>query len=210
MKLLARLVTVISLALFVCRGSGPLFGSENSPKSNETVLLQLCRDVVGGFSDELRLPDTTTVVVQVGSGEANLFFAPTLLEAFRNRFSAVYTRGEVIGVTVNVAVQEFRVSYGETFSEGIFSAQKTERAITETWRLSVVRNSDGKVLWAGAKDAISMDTVAVNDIRRLERSSAYLAAGIGPQRSVYEKIIEPFIIAVAAGVAVYLFFTIRS
>ena len=205
-----RLVVVISLALVLCGGSGPLLGSENEARSNEAVLLQLCRDVVERFNDELRLPDTTRIVLQAGSGEANLFFAPSLLEAFRSRFPAVYTRGDAAGVTVNAAVQEFRVSYGETFSDGMFSAEKSERRITETWRLSAVRNSDGKLLWAGAKDAISLDTVAVAEIQHLEQSSAHLTAGIGPQRSAYEKIIEPFIIVAAAGVAVYLFFTIRS
>ena len=210
MKRPLRLVALVSLGLLVSPESGLLLGSENGAKSNETIFLQLCRDAVGSFNGELNLSDSTAMVVQAGSGEANLFFSPTLLEAFRSRFSAVFTRGEMAGVTVSAALQEFRVSYGETFSDGIFSTQRTERVITETWQFSAVRNNDGKVLWAGAKGGMSRDTIDVAEIPRLEHSSAHLVAGIGPQRSVYEKLIEPFIIVAAAGVAVYLFFTIRS
>ena len=203
-------VAVLSLALLFYGQISPLFAAENAAHSNESVLVQLCRDIVAQFNDELRLPDTTAIVVEVGSKEADLFFTPALLEVFRSRFSTVYLRGEAPGVTVNAAVQEFHIAYGKTFSDGMFSAERTERTISETWRFTAVRKSDSRVLWAGTKDATSRDTVDVAEISQLEQSSARLTVGIGPQHSAYEKLFEPFIIVAAAGVAVYLFFTIRS
>jgi hypothetical protein len=76
--------------------------------------------------------------------------------------------------------------------------------------MTAMRFEDGKILWAKSKGASLVDTVYVDDIPNLQVSSERIAKGVMPQRSAMEKFIEPFIIVGAAGVAVYLFFTIRS
>ena len=73
-----------------------------------------------------------------------------------------------------------------------------------------MRNADGKILSAETERRSFSDTVYVDEISNLQESSKHIAAGPMPGRSALERFIGPLIIAGAAGIAVYLFFTIRS
>ena len=75
---------------------------------------------------------------------------------------------------------------------------------------NLMRNSDGKVLRSDWDSLARTDTIAVAEIHDLERGTERLSPGVPPEPSWLEKFLEPVIIGGAAGVAVYLFFTIRS
>ena len=113
-------------------------------------------------------------------------------------------------VEVSASVEDVTVSYGDPFSDGFFSPRKCQRNLDLRLTLTAKQCRGGKILWAGDEPASLTDTVNVADVPLLEQSTEHIAKGIHPQRSILERLIEPFIIVGATGVAIYLFFTIRS
>ena len=55
-----------------------------------------------------------------------------------------------------------------------------------------------------------VDTVSVDQIARLSVSAQHVASGEPPRPSLWEKIVEPAILTVSSGIAIYVFFTVRS
>jgi hypothetical protein len=186
-----------------------LYAADRNPKPNKEVLFQACRDAVAGFIAETQIPDTTEIVLMIEGGEINRFFAQALTESFRRRFSSVFTQRAASGVEISASIAEAAVIYEQPFSEGFFFARKCERQVEVDVRMTAMRSVDGKILWAGTKSSSYADTVFVSEIPKLQQSSEHIARGVMPQRSAMERFIEPLIIVSAAGVAVYLFFTIR-
>lgn len=179
-------------------------------KSNAAVFYQLCQEVAASTLSEAQIADTSTIVLKIEDGEINHFFARLLTETFRHRFSSLFTRNTPSGIEVSVSIAQVSVAYGQPFSDGFFSARRSERRIDVGVRMSAMRYEDGRILWATSKGASFVDTVYVDDIPDLQVTGERIAKGVIPQRSAIEKLIEPFIIVGATGVAVYLFFTIRS
>jgi len=197
------------LAVFVPGLSQVLWSGEN-PKSNEEIMVDLSRDAAGVFCTGLKISDTTSVAVSIENGEVNRFFSRPLLESFRQHFVFLYARSGTASVDIAVSVPEITVTYGESFSEGLFSARESQRTIGISVRLTAMRNADGKILSAETERRSFSDTVYVDEINNLQASSKHIASGPMPDRSALERFIGPLIIAGAAGIAVYLFFTIRS
>jgi len=162
------------------------------------------------FCADAKLPDTSAVSVSIGGGEVNAFFAPVVVQVLRQHFPALYSRRSASAFDISATVAGVSVLYGEGFSDGIFAGQRCRRTIDVELRLSVTRNDDGRVLWAGSEKASRSDTVYVSDIRGLQKSSLSISSGQEPAHSTLERLLEPLIIGGAAGVVVYLFFTIRS
>jgi hypothetical protein len=206
---MSRVAHIALVALLVSGMAKSLYAADRNPKLNKEILFQACRDAVAGFISETQIPDTTEIVLMIEGGEINRFFAQVLTESFRRRFSSVFTQHATSGVEISASIGDAAVIYEQAFSESFFSARRCERQVEVGVRMTAMRSVDGKILWAGTKSSLYTDTVYVSDIPKLQQSSEHIARGVMPQRSAMERFIEPFIIVSAAGVAVYLFFTIR-
>lgn len=205
-----RFAHIVLIPLLVSGTAEQLCAADKNPKSNEEIMFQLCRDAVGTFVIESKIADTAEVFLQIESGEVNRFFTHTVIESFLQRFSSLFTQHGKASVECAVSIGEVTVSYGQPFSEGFLSTRKSERLVGVKLRLTATKNPERKILWAGTTSKSFSDTVSIDEIPKLQHSSEHIAKGVIPQRSMMERLIEPFIIVTAAGVAVYLFFTIRS
>ncbi|HTY11659.1 MAG TPA: hypothetical protein VMF88_11380 [Bacteroidota bacterium] len=184
--------------------------AEGIPRTNEEILTMLSKQAADDFCEAVNIPDTTALDVIEESGEVNRFFFPPLLEAFRRHFTLLYTRSGVSSVELRISGAQAAVHYGQSFSDGFFSARKCSRELSVSFRFSAIRAADGKVLLSATHARAFSDTVNVDEISKLQESSKQVASASLPERSAFERFIAPLIIAGAAGVAVYLFFTIRS
>jgi hypothetical protein len=173
-------------------------------------MFDLSREAVDVFCADSKISDTTSIALIMENGEVNRFFSQPLLESFRQHFVSLYARSGASGVDILGSVAEVGVSYGEPFSEGFFSARKSQRTVDIAFQFAATRSVDGKILWAGTEKRSFSDSVYVDEISKLQESSKHIASGPLPDRSALERFIEPLIIVGAAGIAVYLFFTIRS
>ncbi len=203
-------IHIVFIALLVPGIPEILLGSDKNPKSNEGLMIDLSREGVDDFCADVKIPDTTAIDLRIDEGEINRFFTQPLIESFRRHFASLYTRSSTSSVEIVASIAEVGVAYGEPFSNGFFSSRKSDRTVTVALRCTATRNADGKVLWSGTKRNSSVDTVYVDEITKLQESSKRIASGAMPDRSALERFIGPLIIAGAAGVAVFLFFTIRS
>jgi len=191
-------------------GTRALSFDASVPKSNGAVLSDLCLQTVNHFCDDAKIPDTSTIRLTIEEGDANRFLAGTLAQGFRQRFTGVYSGNGIADLGVVSSVASAGIVYGEPFSDGLFSARQCCRTVTLAMRFVVTRYVDGKILWAGTQNAEYNDTVKVSDMEDLQKGSEKIIHGEIPAGSILEQFLEPFIIGGAAGVAVYLFFTIRS
>lgn len=203
-------LTHIAFVVLLAAGIPAILHGGEKPRSNEELMVDLSHKVVDDFCADVKISDTTTITLNVENGEVNRFFSQPLIESFRQHFVSLYTHNAASSIDILVSTAEVGVTYGEPFSEGYFSARKTERTVELAIRLTVAQNANGKILWAGTKKSSFSDTVNVDEISKLRESSKRIAIGAMPDRSVLERFFEPLIIVGAAGVAVYLFFTIRS
>ncbi len=200
----------VAFIVLLISGMPEILRSEGIPRSNEEIMIGLSREAADELITDWKIPDTTSIALIMENGEVNRFFSPPLLECFRQRFAALYARSGAASVDILGSVAGVGVTYGEPFSDGFFSARKSQRTVDVALRFSATRNADGKILWAGTEKRSFSDTVYVNEISKLQESSKHIATGPLPESSALERFIEPLIIAGAAGIAVYLFFTIRS
>ncbi len=205
-----QVIHIVLIALLASGVPEILRAGDKYPKSNEEIMIDLSREAVDAFCADLKIPDTTAVDLQIENGEVNRFFTQPLVESFRQHFVSLYTHNSTSSAEILASIAEVGVVYGEPFSEGLFSTRKSERTVTAALRFTATRSADGKVLWAGTKKNSFSDTVYVDEIASLQQSSKRIASGVMPDRSALERFIAPLIIAGAAGIAVFLFFTIRS
>lgn len=110
---------------------------------------------------------------------------------------------------LSVQIRQLSVAYVDRFSEGLFERVRTSRTV-ELWLETIANDSSGRLRWSGTIHKIASDTVDVDDIDRLEQSTVQFVRGTPPARTILERLLEPAVVIGAAGIAVYLFFTIRS
>ena len=205
----SQFVHVLFIALLVS-GTPEILRAGGNPRSNEEIMVDLSREAADIFCADVKISDTASIALNMENGEINRFFTQPLLESFHQHFVSLYARSGAPSVDILVSVAEVGVTYGEPFSDGFFSSRKSQRTVGIALRFAATRSADGKVLWAGTEKRSFSDTVYVDEISKLQESSKHIASGPLPDRSALERFIEPLIIAGAAGIAVYLFFTIRS
>ncbi len=210
MKARLRYALIMFAGVLVLGAADSVLAGTGNSKPNREIMEGLCRDALDAFFDAAKIPDTTEIVLHIEDGEANHFFTPIFFESFHQRYRALYSHDRTSGAGVSVSLGALTVDYGSPFSESFLSARLSERRINVAVRFTAVQNSDGKVLWSGTEAKSLTDTVFVDEIPVLRMSSEHVAGSVMPERSALERIVEPFIIVAAAGVAVYLFFTIRS
>lgn len=200
----------VAFVVLLVAGTPGILRADGNPRSNEEIMIALSHEAASAFCSDLKVPDTASITLKIENGEVNRFFVQPLTESFRQHFLSLYARSGASSVDVLASVADVRVTYGETFSEGVFSARKCRRVVDIAVQFTATSNADGKILSAETEKRTFSDTVYADEISKLQDSSKRIASGPLPDRSVLERFIEPLIIVGAAGIAVYLFFTIRS
>ncbi len=111
-------------------------------------------------------------------------------------------------LTVDAA--ELHVRYDDAFRRGIFGTRMVRRTVSVGLSARCVRASTGEVMFGGPVDRMRADTVSIDDISTLELAGAAATHGEVPEGGLLDRFIEPFVIIGTTGVAVYLFFHLRS
>jgi hypothetical protein len=111
---------------------------------------------------------------------------------------------------IEVADVEYHVNYDSMFTDGFLGAKKVHRNIFARLAVIVQNKISGEVLFNDILKNHFIDTVAIDDITLLELSSAKSTQGKIPNDNFISRYLEPFIIIGATGVAVFLFFHVRT
>lgn len=105
---------------------------------------------------------------------------------------------------------EMHVRYDDMFRKGIFGTRLVRRTLSADLSSRMLDGLTGVVLYGGALARVWSDTVAIDDIGALELAGAPSTRGEIPEGGLLDRFIEPFVIIGTTGVAVYLFFHLRS
>ena len=102
------------------------------------------------------------------------------------------------------------VHYDEIFRDGFLGSKNTRRTISVQLNCLLTNRTTGEVLYSGSPKRESVDTVSVESIPSIETAAIKSTHGELPSETFLDRIIEPVVLIGATGVAVYLFFHIRS
>ncbi len=105
---------------------------------------------------------------------------------------------------------ELKVRYDEPFHERLFGESKSQRVVTVTVPFTLSERQTGKVLRSETIEHVFADTVATGEISQLEQQHIPSTVAPLPDRSFFDKLLEPLLIIGSTGVAIFLFFHIRS
>lgn len=153
-----------------------------------------------------------TCVLRFTRDESLGFLEHSFVEALRN--VPVYVRetaAESAGLRV-CEVQPVRadVTYERVFREGWFTERKVIRSVVVEISFKILRTPGGDVVASGLRSERFRDTIRVRDIERIETPIVKATHAELPSGSLFERLVEPLVILVSAGVVIYLFYTVRS
>lgn len=195
MTALLRSITCAVLIGTVCAAA-----EHGASGSTRTQFLRLCDSTASVLSNELRT--YRSVAVSAESDTFSSFYTPLIAYGLGERGIPAAADAPSIHCLVRVAA----VEYGEPFTESFFGPRRCTRTVA----LTVSIRGDLPVTCPARISFSCSDTVLVSDIPMLDASAPPRTKVVLPERSWLDTVLEPAIITVASGVAIYLFFTIRS
>ncbi len=195
----------VTLVLFsIC------FASEHEPsKNNREIFFRLCDSamveiVSAGINQQM------PVTLQTGNDIISSYFHHRFIQGLSLRNIPTYLKTDSAMTTLELTVRESSVFYGEVFTESFFGERKTERKLTLSLNATFISNSNGKVISAVQVSKTFTDTVAYSAVEQFNEQAPPLSGYVRPALTFFDSILEPAIVTIASGVAIYLFFTIRS
>lgn len=103
-----------------------------------------------------------------------------------------------------------KVHYTDMFRDGLFGIKKIKRTISVDCSYQIQNRGTKEVLRSESLSRSYGDTISVDDVSQVESDGVRSTHAELPSENFLDKIVEPFVIIGATGVAVYLFFHIRS
>lgn len=154
-----------------------------------------------------------SLAVRVVPQEENQFFNHIAAMVFRDKGIQVFEgKDSTVSahVLLTVPATTLNVEYGNFMHNGLFGTKRVTRSVSAVVAATVENTATHEVLFSSDLKKVSVDTVDVNDIEHLENPSLKWTRGDVPQENFIDRAIEPFVIIGATGIAIYLFFHIRS
>ncbi|MBI5214251.1 MAG: hypothetical protein HY960_00700 [Ignavibacteriae bacterium] len=113
-------------------------------------------------------------------------------------------------VELQIISPDLKVKYDDSFRSGFLGETKARRTISLSFPFLIKESQTNKVLASSTLPYSYSDTVSVSMIPMLEQEGIPSTHAPLPEGSFFDKLLEPFIIIGATGIAVYLFFHVRS
>lgn len=198
-----RYITIGMFFLSLCTAA-----EQDYTISNREVFYRLSDSLISAASNDVN--SNSSLIVSMPRDTFSSYFQPIFLQSFAARNIPIVQRSDSSHMSLDLSVREATVVYSEVFSESFFGSRKTRRSVTLSATGTLVSAAEGKVLWSKQYVVSFSDTVNFAETENLGSSSPPLTAYVPPELSLFDSILEPAIVTIASGVAIYLFFTIRS
>ena len=133
---------------------------------------------------------------------------------FENRFitsfnNEVQNKGQEdlpLASTIKYVIEDTRVSYGEVFRKNLFGDYFVQREVKLKGNFII----SGEEMITKDFSFNYADTIKYNSIDEVETGGLPITKGKIPPEPLFQSLVEPAVIVITAGLAVYLFFTVRS
>jgi hypothetical protein len=182
-------------------------------KTNLEVMQELLGQAARQIVDQSHIPSADTIHVRLKPHDDGWIAQTSIVSTLRAMGYEILVgdtsliRGRYL---IDISSSQLQVRYDDMFHDGFLGKKKVRRTINITFTCQTIRTSSGEVLWSDSPIQQFVDTVAVDEISNLELSSVKSTQSSLPSEAFIDKVIEPFVILGATGVAVYLFFHVRS
>ena len=186
------------------------FASEHEqPKTNREIFFRLCDSAMDEIVSSYGIV-SMPVYVKTGNDTISSYFREQIIQSLASRNVAVFLRGDSTATTLELNVQESSVFYSEVFTESFFGERKTERNVGLVINVTQISNPGFKVISVHEVIKNFTDTVAYSIVDQVNAPAPPVSKYVKPELTFFDSIVEPAIVTIASGVAMYLFFTIRS
>ncbi len=198
---------VVALLFF----SGKLFCQER----NIELLTQLADSLISSFVSEQLAKPPSLCIVQPANSESshNWFTQERLIYVLGMAGKKVFLSGPDVakpdsqdGFLIEFVTRELAILYGEP--------RQGSAALTRTAKvglsLLLLNRRNGEVLWHGALTGKKTDNVQSNQLPAIEDESIAFTRGVKSVPSNSVKLAQPLAVSVAAGVVIFLFYSLRS
>jgi len=184
-----------------------------NPRTNMDIMNEQIRQIGEEIVAEGKIQNGDSVVLRGDSISDNWMIMNSLTETFRSHQCRVFQGTDSVRSTrflIDLHPIQWNVHYDNIFHTGIFGQKFLTRSITSQVSFRILSGINNEILTSKTTDKTFIDTVAMDALPAIENRSIKSTLGILPPDPFLDKVIEPFIIIGAAGVAIYLLFHIRS
>lgn len=198
--------------LFFAEGAAAI-QEDPLPRSNLDLQQEAIQSLAGEVLARTGIASGVRLSVRVDPGEEHWIAEHSFVAALRaSGFEvALAESGRASdGVLIEIAGPVLGVRYSDPFRESFLGARKVARTVSARFACMVTTGPDGLLLLSETFSRSVSDTVRADDIPGIESFSLKSTRAVLPPDGFIDRIVEPFIIVGATGVAVYLLFNIRS
>ena len=196
----------------------PLFVHANEKdtlkkKTNCEVMQELVDTLTLQIMDQSHITSGDTIRVRLKPQEDGWIAQTSIMNSLKAKGYTLLTGDSTLlhgHFIFDVLASDLQVRYDNMFHDGFLGSKKVRRTVTTKLVYQMINIPTGEVLRSDSPTTQFIDTVLVDDIAALELSSAKSTHNPLPSDTFIDKVIEPFVIIGATGVAVYLFFHVRS
>jgi hypothetical protein len=185
----------------------------SGPKTNLLIMQEITGDIVREVLIKTGITKNDTVVVDLIQSPDAWITQTGVLSALKSVGCAVYLKGAATAsgnFQIGITQARMQVNYDDLTRSGFLGQQHVRRTVSGAVSFQVIKTSTGEVLFGGLLNRSVPDTVAVDRIPDLESSAAASTHAPLPDENFLDRFVEPFVIIGATGLAVYLFFHVRS
>lgn len=193
-----------------CGSGDPASVSRDPVPSNLDRMRSLVAAIGASVLDSAGTTVGDTVALDVDSSDASWVVRTEISALLGRSGRTVVTGGGATreGSRWNVRGAALGAEYRDIRKPGMFSGAVVDRIITVSFTSELTRG--GGVTYAGTTSRSAVDTVDEGNIADFETGSPESTRGAVPGMETFDRFIEPLVIIGAAGVAIFLFFQVRS
>ncbi|MFA6438638.1 MAG: hypothetical protein WCX28_04975 [Bacteriovoracaceae bacterium] len=198
-----RYITIVLFFSSLCTAE-----EHESAATHREIFFQLSDSVMFDVSQKLKAYRSIAMVTRRDSFTS--YYQPLFVHGLMSQNIPLFLNTDSTETTLELTVRESSIFHGEAFYQSFLGHRSIERRIVFTITGTLISVQEGKILWSKQFSRTFSDTVRYDQLEQLDYSVPPVTAYVRSELSFFDSIVEPVIVTIASGVAIYLFFTIRS
>jgi hypothetical protein len=185
----------------------PLLSQEKTMTEDEIFSKEI-DSLMTQIADGFHLLPESSVKLVMNENPQNKYFHQAIVSSLLKHNIVRYGLNASTDTTLEINIRKLSVHFGDVFSNSFFGPKLVERTVVIS--LQATYRTAEKYYSLPILPSTSVDTVSYAAVKSSDVMGVPLTSYSSPSVSWFDSFLEPVIVTVAAGVAVYLFFTIRS
>jgi hypothetical protein len=182
---------------------------ESPVLTNLEVMRTLAGRVGAYVGGTLAAGDSSSVTVTILPKESGWYIEGAFLAELAKK--GLHTTSTAPGrYAANIGISDARVEYSDIRRESFLGPKTLNRKVYLQLSAKVTDQPAGTLILAKEFQEVSLDTIRLSDIERVESPHLPVTRGKIPGEGFFSNFAEPLVLIGAIAVAVYLLFSVRS